>query len=49
MRWSGTLRGMGAPGFIAYWIGGAVFLLEYTFFVNLAKEYIVNINPLGVR
>ena len=22
---------MGAPGFMAYWIGGAVFLLEYTF------------------
>jgi hypothetical protein len=30
MRWHGVLRGMGAPGFIAYWLGLAVFLLEYT-------------------
>ena len=30
MRWKGILRGMGAPGFMAYWIGLAVFLLEYT-------------------
>ena len=30
MRWKGVLRGMGAPGFMAYWTGLAVFLLEYT-------------------
>ncbi len=30
MRWKGILRGMGAPGFMAYWVGFAVFLLEYT-------------------
>src|SRR5687768_11379150 len=30
MRWKGILRGMGAPGFMAYWMGLAVFLLEYT-------------------
>jgi hypothetical protein len=30
MRWKGVLRGMGAPGFMAYWAGLAVFLLEYT-------------------
>jgi hypothetical protein len=30
MRWKGVLRGMGAPGFLAYWVGLAVFLLEYT-------------------
>ena len=30
MRWRGVLRGMGAPGFIAYWLGVAVLLLEYT-------------------
>lgn len=30
MRWRGVLRGMGAPGFIAYWLGAAVLLLEYT-------------------
>jgi hypothetical protein len=30
LRWGGVLRGMGAPGFIAYWMGGAVFLLELT-------------------
>ena len=30
MRWRGVLRGMGAPGFITYWLGVAVLLLEYT-------------------
>ncbi|HKG47392.1 MAG TPA: hypothetical protein VKB02_11730 [Pyrinomonadaceae bacterium] len=29
MRWKGILRGMGAPGFMAYWLGAVVFLLEY--------------------
>lgn len=30
MRWRGVLRGMGAPGFMTYWLGGAIFLLEGT-------------------
>ena len=30
MRWKGVLRGMGAPGFVTYWLGAAVCLLEYT-------------------
>ena len=30
MRWRGVLRGMGAPGFIAYWLAVAVLLLEFT-------------------
>jgi hypothetical protein len=30
MRWRGVLRGMGAPGFVANWLGVAVLLLEYT-------------------
>ena len=30
MRWRGVLRGMGAPGFITYWLGAAVLLLEAT-------------------
>lgn len=30
MRWKGVLRGMGAPGFMSYWLGAAVFLLELT-------------------
>jgi hypothetical protein len=30
MRWKGVLRGMGAPGFYAYWLGLVVLLLEYT-------------------
>jgi hypothetical protein len=30
MRWRSVLRGMGAPGFIAYWLGLAILLLEYT-------------------
>jgi hypothetical protein len=30
MRWRGVLRGMGAPGFITFWLGAAVFVLELT-------------------
>lgn len=30
MRWEGLLRGMGAPGFVCYWAGLTLFLLEYT-------------------
>ncbi len=30
MRWRGVLRGMGAPGFMTYWMAAALFLLEYT-------------------
>jgi hypothetical protein len=30
MRWGSVLRGMGAPGFIAFWLAAAVFLLELT-------------------
>jgi hypothetical protein len=30
MRWKGVLRGMGAPGFMAYWTGAVVFILELT-------------------
>jgi hypothetical protein len=30
LRWKGILRGMGAPGFMAYWLGAVVFLLEFT-------------------
>src|SRR5947207_11242049 len=30
MRWKGILRGMGAPGFIAYWLAAVIFLLEYS-------------------
>ena len=30
MRWRGVLRGMGAPGFIAFWLGAAVLLVELT-------------------
>ncbi|MBA3805780.1 MAG: hypothetical protein H0X14_08740, partial [Acidobacteria bacterium] len=32
MRWKGILRGMGAPGFMAYWLAAAIFLLEYTLY-----------------
>jgi hypothetical protein len=28
MRWKGVLRGMGAPGFMTYWLGFAVLLLQ---------------------
>jgi hypothetical protein len=30
MRWRSVTRGMGAPGFIAFWLGAAVCLLELT-------------------
>jgi len=30
MRWKSVLRGMGAPGFMLYWLGAVVFLLELT-------------------
>jgi hypothetical protein len=30
LRWRSVLRGMGAPGFIMFWLGAAVFLLELT-------------------
>jgi hypothetical protein len=30
LRWKSVLRGMGAPGFMSYWTGLAVFLLEAT-------------------
>lgn len=30
MRWRSLLRGMGAPGFMTYWMAAALFLLEYT-------------------
>jgi hypothetical protein len=30
MRWKGVLRGMGAPGFMAYWLAAVIFILEYT-------------------
>lgn len=29
MRWRGVARGMGAPGFMTYWLAAAVFLLEF--------------------
>jgi len=30
MRWRGALRGMGAPGFMTYWLAAAILLLEGT-------------------
>ncbi len=30
MRWKALSRGMGAPGYITYWAGAAIFFLEYT-------------------
>jgi hypothetical protein len=42
MRWKGVLRGMGAPGFMTYWLSAAVFLLEYT------AHYAPQIRPLAL-
>ncbi len=30
LRWRSIARGMGAPGFMLYWLGALVFFLEYT-------------------
>jgi hypothetical protein len=42
MRWKGVLRGMGAPGYMTYWLAAAVFLLEYTL------HYAPQVRPLAL-
>lgn len=42
MRWKGVLRGMGAPGFMTYWVGVAVLLLEFS------GHYARGLQPLAV-
>jgi hypothetical protein len=42
MRWRGLLRGMGAPGFMTYWLAFVVFLLEAT------RWYAPNVQPFAV-
>jgi hypothetical protein len=42
MRWKGVLRGMGAPGFMAYWLAAAVFLLE------LSSRYAPDLRSLAL-
>jgi hypothetical protein len=42
MRWKGVARGMGAPGFMTYWLAAAVFLLE------LALRFAPDARPLVV-
>jgi hypothetical protein len=42
MRWKGVLRGMGAPGYMTYWLAAAVFLLEYT------THYAPAVRPLAL-
>lgn len=34
MRWKSLSRGMGAPGFMLYWLAGLNFMLEYTRFYD---------------
>lgn len=34
LRWRSISRGMGAPGFMLYWLGALVFFLEYTRFYD---------------
>lgn len=36
MRWRGVLRGMGAPGFMTWWLAAAIFFLEWT--TRFARE-----------
>lgn len=42
MRWKGILRGMGAPGFMAYWLGAVVCLLE------VARRWAPSVFPLAL-
>ncbi len=42
MRWRALLRGMGAPGFMTYWLALAVFFLEAT------RWYAPGVQPLAV-
>jgi hypothetical protein len=42
MRWKGVLRGMGAPGFMTYWLGTAVLLLEGT------ARYAPSVRPVAL-
>lgn len=42
MRWRGVLRGFGAPGFMLYWMGGAVLLLAIT------RLHLPSLHPLAV-
>lgn len=44
MRWKGILRGMGAPGFMTYWLGACVFFLEY----GLHMDPSGTVRPLAV-
>ncbi len=39
-RWISVARGMGAPGFMPYWIGTLVFLLEYAFYFGDRGGYL---------
>lgn len=38
MRFRGILRGMGAPGFMAYWLAACVFFLEYARYMDPARR-----------
>ena len=42
MRWRGVLRGMGAPGFMTWWLAVAVFLLELT------SQFASGVRPLAL-
>jgi hypothetical protein len=42
MQWRGVRRGVGAPGFMTYWLAVAVFLLEYTL------HYAPGLRPLAL-
>jgi hypothetical protein len=42
MRWKGILRGMGAPGFMAYWLGAVVCVFE------MARRWAPSVFPLAL-
>lgn len=42
LRWKSILRGMGAPGFMTYWLGAVVFFFEY------ARAFAPQLGPLAL-
>jgi hypothetical protein len=49
MRWTSPLRGMGAPGYISYWIGAFIFLMEYALYHSDAEGTFRNLVLLMFR
>jgi hypothetical protein len=49
MRWTSPLRGMGAPGYISYWIGAFIFLMEFAHYYGDPQGELRNLVVLMFR